>query len=610
MPNPEIVTCVIHPGIGVARVGNSASEFFIGPEVPGPPAPPPGGYKDASGAIKRQAARFRIYGLDAKGQVVKEITSADATITWRVHVANAKAAWYCYNTALDLPGALPTPRRNPAYVGDQRTQLVVDPGAKTISGINQCAPLDGGTFLGVPVSLGKLHTDEQGRLLVLGGCGSAYTPWTTNLPSTSTDNDAWCDDTSDGPVSATVVIDGVTFEPYPAWVIVAPPAYAPQVPSVVTMYDVVKNTLSKWLVKPPAESKATPTAPPPPPAVSFTNDIYPIFERLVRHQWVNYAFFIEYGWGAPSDFTADAWITRLADNSDRQREFRNLLFGRFRNPAYLMLEPHAIPQLYGDAIGELTSPQQWLAVTALQYANLQAWALGNFAADWNPERAIPKTIDEVPLAEQRDALDQAALEHCVGGAFHPGSEATWPMRIRSIYHQFCRFRFRPGGQPSTDYGDLLTQAIVTGGSGPLDFGLRPGDVTKWLSAPWQTDTVCCRSGYDPTFDLYIPTFWPTAAPNHVLTDEDYAIVVDDKQPMDVRIEAFNNRPDWLRHISRPNQRESLQLMLTDWYRLGIITERPGPTTGNFPRTMLVETAAGFEDPPVHYTHPSQWDPRL
>src|SRR6185295_7230290 len=98
------------------------------------------------------------------------------------------------------------------------------------------------------------------------------------------------------PVSAIVVIDGVTFEPYPAWVIVAPPAYAPQVPSVVTMYDVVKNTLSKWLVKPPAESKATPSAPAPPPAVSLTHDIYPIFERLVRHQWVNYAFFVEYGW--------------------------------------------------------------------------------------------------------------------------------------------------------------------------------------------------------------------------------------------------------------------------------------------------------------------------
>ena len=31
----EIVSCIIHPGIGVARIGNSPDGYFIGPEVPG-----------------------------------------------------------------------------------------------------------------------------------------------------------------------------------------------------------------------------------------------------------------------------------------------------------------------------------------------------------------------------------------------------------------------------------------------------------------------------------------------------------------------------------------------------------------------------------------------
>src|SRR4051794_35242001 len=68
----------IHPGVGVMRVGNSTDAFYFGPEVPG--AVPPHGttIRDGSGAIARQAARFRVYGYDAAGHVVGEVTRADA----------------------------------------------------------------------------------------------------------------------------------------------------------------------------------------------------------------------------------------------------------------------------------------------------------------------------------------------------------------------------------------------------------------------------------------------------------------------------------------------------------------------------------------------------
>jgi len=55
-----IVRAAIHPGIGVARIGDSPDDYFLGPEVPPPGAPPDGGYRDRSGALKRQAARFRL----------------------------------------------------------------------------------------------------------------------------------------------------------------------------------------------------------------------------------------------------------------------------------------------------------------------------------------------------------------------------------------------------------------------------------------------------------------------------------------------------------------------------------------------------------------------
>ncbi len=54
----NIVRCRIHPGIGVARIGNSTDEYFIGPEAPGEVPSPQGGFKDLSGRIKRQVARF------------------------------------------------------------------------------------------------------------------------------------------------------------------------------------------------------------------------------------------------------------------------------------------------------------------------------------------------------------------------------------------------------------------------------------------------------------------------------------------------------------------------------------------------------------------------
>jgi hypothetical protein len=71
MPIPaEVVRCAIYPGLGVARVGNAPDEYFIGPEWPGQVPAPEGGFKDGEGRVKRQAARFRVYGLDEAGKAV------------------------------------------------------------------------------------------------------------------------------------------------------------------------------------------------------------------------------------------------------------------------------------------------------------------------------------------------------------------------------------------------------------------------------------------------------------------------------------------------------------------------------------------------------------
>ena len=100
-----IVRAAIYPAIGIARVGNSESEYFLAPEVTDPLPEPPGSYRDPTGALKRQAVRFRIYGLNAAGAPVAELTAENAEIRWTVHLANKKSAWYQFQIALDIETA-------------------------------------------------------------------------------------------------------------------------------------------------------------------------------------------------------------------------------------------------------------------------------------------------------------------------------------------------------------------------------------------------------------------------------------------------------------------------------------------------------------------------
>ena len=57
----------------------------------------------------------------------------------------------------------------------------------------------------VNVPLGEVRTDDDGRLLVLGGFGKSASPTTADITG-FLDNPGWYDDVSDGPVTAHVKI--------------------------------------------------------------------------------------------------------------------------------------------------------------------------------------------------------------------------------------------------------------------------------------------------------------------------------------------------------------------------------------------------------------------
>ena len=120
----------------------------------------------------------------------------------------------------------------------------------------------------------------------------------------------------------------------------------------------------------------------------------------------------------------------------------------------------------------------------------------------------------------------------------------------------------------------------------------PGDITRWMALPWQGDTAFCRSGYDPEYDPYVPTFWAARVPNQVLTEEDYRTVIDTALPRETRLAAFNHRAPWLRAIDRAAAPEVMMRMIAEFGAMGIVEARPGvPDDPDFPAVMFVETWA-------------------
>src|ERR1700727_2037825 len=121
-----MATYRIHPSVGIARLGNSDTEFCLAPETPaglpaecdicGNPRFGPDGvtpvfvnkFRDAEGRIKRQAARFQVYAFDEASPEGRPLRLGDPVegggnngmlvdIRWRVWVANKKASWFQFN---------------------------------------------------------------------------------------------------------------------------------------------------------------------------------------------------------------------------------------------------------------------------------------------------------------------------------------------------------------------------------------------------------------------------------------------------------------------------------------------------------------------------------
>lgn len=495
----------IHPAVGIARVGTS-SEHFLGPEIPGTFAKSSdGSYRDASKKLRRQAVRFRVYEHDdgpTSGDPVEVIAGQNgvARVEWTVHLVNKKAVWFKFAgvTGEGLAGYPPGhPLRNGSITdpAEREKKLIINPGPRTISGPNSTVEISKGSGGGFPetwpgplaggkeiTSLGTMRTDEAGRLIAAGGFGTSGT--TGTLPPDGTlaydNNDEWFDDVSDGTVTAKLIMtDGSTrVVKTGAWLIVAPPDYAPSIENLVTIYDLMYDLALRRLgfdsaIFNGATNQFTASMVP-----SFTKDIYPILRRAFDYRWV----IQQAASHRPVRFDFDLLSKPAAPGETDATNPRLRVFDRLRNPMLIDDPAHTnrtMPKLHNDGIGGIPPETLRFTVTPTQYEMMRRWSAGNFIADWAGAPVVGNAITAA-------GLDRAALEAGCGGSFFPGMEASWNLRDSRVYLQPFEFRFR----------------TATSESDPN--GCQPGDVTKRSALPWQADFLKCGNNW-----------WPAQRPDQV-----------------------------------------------------------------------------------------------
>jgi len=578
----------VHPAIGIARVGNS-KEFYLGPEtdtgLPVGEGPTVGGLpikagtdaepitsadlRDRDGALKRQAARFRIYQYPKQaletyptgagteitlGSIVNGKTVVD--IIWTVHLANKKANSYFLNDGLGMAlyekaNAAQMLLRNAAEGDDpdnaaRLKRLVIDPGPRAIratddglvefdkpthasfwdgaTGIATEAnypksfPDDGFSQLYTPTgkieTLGQLQTDEHGRLLVHAGDGRAcgwLQPDGTPFPLVG----GLIMEGVYGDVNADGWFDDTGDGPVSATLVFGDGSSQPVHQAWVVSTDPgyapqIRNIITLWdeLVD------------------TWTRN-FDLNPALFDHRF-NDAYepcFDDFLLPIFRAASLQRWTTNLPERAISAHDavgrisaaddpadtiLTGLAYIRDPNsPVQSNIGAPLMPLSMGDA------GKAFLTVTLTQYFCLSQWNKGRF----NRQAA--------PALGAGEFLDKAVLTACLGGRFAPGIEMTFIVRDPAIYREDWQesgcgpFRLRAR---RLDYAAAqYSQPFLTVGYVPLHPGpdgiapapLEPGDVSKFMAVPWHTDYNACathNSAPNPTNSSTLYWSWPAQRP--------------------------------------------------------------------------------------------------
>ncbi|MDA9773812.1 LodA/GoxA family CTQ-dependent oxidase [Saprospiraceae bacterium] len=546
--------------------------------------------RDEDGNLKKQAARFKIYAYDAtskaqypNGHGIEIVIGSELPdgrvvedLIWTSHLANKKAAAYnvVNNKGVKAYANGQVPQlRNPETHGEidsdyRLNRLMIDPGPRAISAANNMKadfndssipsylnqegeivmlreypirfPSDSNERLfepnGALDSLGSMLTDEKGRLLVLASNGNAvgqYDEYGVPIQMTGDlNNVGWFDSASDGPVAVTIVLDdGSTEETFGAWVVCGDPSYAPQIRNVVSVWDDVYDTFVRQLDLQPElyqkdeceeDSGVYNTEYLP----NFAQDIKPVFAACTLQRWT--ANLPEMA------LRAHTAVDSINEDDDPNRTIMAALnFLRNPNKDETNIGAPLMPLSLGAA------GTSFMTVTKTQYFLLEQWSKKKFM----------KGNDQ--KLGSGEYLDMASLSNCLGGRYVPGIELSYTVRCSDIYHQDWKesgagpFRIK---QFPMNYENLSKEKpAVKSGWIPLhnmNDGLQPGDISKFMATPWQTDYNSCSihqtaintdgknesNGAETT--LYWS--WPSQRPDAVYVAEEVKNNVLPKQKWSIR----------------------------------------------------------------------------
>ncbi len=659
----------VHPSIGFARVGNS-SEYYLAPETTAGITPPGGAkvsgglpikrgtldtpitsddLRDNTGALRRQAARFRIYAYSTKkggdsypngggvevvigskvgGKVVKDIV-------WTVHLANKKANGYRQETDLSVDQSLLSFYKDGGNPGLRNQQvgedphnparirmLTIDAGPRVVRGsaaeqvaFNRATPAafadehgavhalhlypksypaDHFPKLSEPHgpldTLGEMETDDEGRLIVAGGYGRAVA-WAQpdgeyyGLP-VFVDNDGWFDDTSDGPVDAVIVFeDGSTQTVAGAWVVTADPAFAPQTLNIVPLWD---DMFDSWIRNMGLRPDVYDNGYREDFKPNFREHIHPIFRATQLQTWNT---------NLPS-YAIDAH-NAVGDISEDDDPGSTIMAGLtfVRNPkrgnAESQLGAPLMPLALGDA------GQSFLSLSLTQYFFLEQWNAGKF------------TKGERDRLGPGERLDKVSLMNCLGGRFTPGIEFSFIIRLPDLYKDDWRTNgggpFRIAGKPLDYRSCNPTQPFLTVGFLPLQTGqnsVEPGDICKFMAVPWQTDyNSCAIHTTEPNIDLTLYWSWPAERPVAVYRAEDVKNGKLGEQRYSVRGDGTTNPNPALMGRFQDSSH-----MLEKWSQIGIIIQGTAIGDGTeYSFDQFLEVESRLDEPaikswPMNATH--------
>ncbi|SDH59174.1 LodA/GoxA family CTQ-dependent oxidase [Janthinobacterium sp. YR213] len=553
----------IHPAIGIARVGNS-EEYYLGPEsqagMPLDGQDGTGGLpirpgtedtviastelRDASGKLKRQAARFRIYqyafdaadgvesyplgrrgaaaevaiGSMVDGKIVKDIV-------WTVHLANKKAnSWEGGDGVAPFQNNGAPALRNPAF-GEPGSPhfgtpadplrlklLVIDPGPRSVQasrqGVQQfdtsttpsCAEAASGAVRSLPdypVSFprgGQPGAPAQGPGAIIASLGAITTEKNGRLLVLGGYGKACGFDAQGNYSAAAILHDNVNNDNWFDDVADGP------VTAMLLFADGTARSVegSAWVI-----SSDPSYAPQTANVVSLWDDLYCTWLEKMALRPAVYADG-SYQTGYRSNFSTDVqpilraaslqrWTTSLPPRAIKEHGLLGKMkaagltypiMNFIRHPDQTgapSLKPQ-MPLSLGDAGSSL------LTLTRAQYFFMDQWAHGQYVADSGDF-----------LLGAGEALDRTVLFNCLGGRYSPGIEMGFIVRDPGLYRQ--AWRRHDGGGPfrinaqHLDYPAAVRDRPFLGaGYMPLRGGeVQPGDVSKFMALPWHTDYNSCAT---------------------------------------------------------------------------------------------------------------------